>query len=619
MEFALPDPGEGLPEAEIVAWRVHVGDTVAINDVLVDIETAKSLVELPSPAAGTIEALLVREGDIVPVGMPIVRIDDSVKSPANPAPEPVGGSAPVGYSPVLEPVASAPKATGDEPQTSAQPPAAAPPAVQSTVAGGAAPFVVTMRGDGLASSANDTSVVSVVVSGAAPRHAVDEPLPDDQPDDDQPDDGPSREAPRREEPADSEPVESQPVADEPAADKPVAAEPVVVEPVVDEPPADEAVVEESVTDAPAPDEPVSVESAAAEPAADEPAADEPADDEAPAALVGYGTAAPSPVTARPDRRSLADLARRAIVHADARQDSPVPADDDLPDDDLPVADNLPATRPLAKPAVRSVARELGVELASVHPSGPGGLVTVEDILFAADGQDERIPLRGVRRQMFATMTSMVAVPQATIWLDVDVTATLALVASLKRRREFEGMRVSPLLIVAKAACLAIGRTPDVNVSYDAARDEIVRHRHVDLGIAAATPRGLVVPAIKQADRLSLPQLASAFTTLIDLARQGKARPEDLGSSTFTITNVGALGVTAGTPILNQNEATILCMGAITRRPWVVGKGEDERIVPRSVCTLSLTLDHRLLDGDTAASFLTDIGQVLTDPALSLLF
>jgi pyruvate dehydrogenase E2 component (dihydrolipoamide acetyltransferase) len=178
-----------------------------------------------------------------------------------------------------------------------------------------------------------------------------------------------------------------------------------------------------------------------------------------------------------------------------------------------------------------------------------------------------------------------------------------------------GLKVSPLLVLAKAMCLAVRRTPEINATFDDAAHEIVLKRYVNLGIAAATPRGLLVPNIKDADAMSLPELAAALAELTTTAREGKTQPADMANGTITITNVGVFGVDAGTPILNPGESAILAFGAIRAQPWVVG-GE---VVPRQVTTLSLSFDHRVVDGEAGSRFLVDVGSVLADPASALLF
>ena len=500
-EFKLPDPGEGLLEAEIVSWKVAVGDKVTVNDILLEIETAKSLVELPSPYSGTVLAVLVGEGDLVDVGSPIIRIGDPSEIADGNADAPVGAPVEVVEATVTEaPAPAAPTAPAAQ---------SAPPAVSGSV--------------------QDSS-------GA--------------------------------------PVEAEKV---------------------------------------------------------------------PAMLVGYG-AKPGSVARRARKRgAVMATPETDQVHESYDTDRPVsrPIDEVAPlhrVDAVPSGETLPPPGqptgagdmprpPLAKPPVRRVARDLGVDLTTIVGTGPGGLITHEDVIAAASGAklddrpgvDQRVALRGVRREMFKTMTASLAVPQATAWVEVDVTGTVDLLGTLRDRREFHGLRVSPLLIVAKAACLAIARNPEINSSYDQARDEIVIRGDVNLGIAAATPRGLIVPNIKRANRMGLRELAEALNGMVDLAKQGKAQPADFANGSFTITNVGVFGIDGGTPIMNPGEAAILCVGTVTRRPWVVIRDGEEKLEPRSVCTLALTFDHRLVDGETGSKFLADIAAILADPGLALLF
>ena len=220
------------------------------------------------------------------------------------------------------------------------------------------------------------------------------------------------------------------------------------------------------------------------------------------------------------------------------------------------------------------------------------------------------------------VSSAFTAPHVSEWVTCDVSATMELLDRLKTRREFADLRISPLLIMAKAVCLALRRTPELNSTWDEAAQEIVVKHSVNLGIAAATPRGLVVPNIKGAERLDLVALAAAINDLVALAREGKAQPADLSGGTFTITNIGVFGVDAGTPILNPGEAGILCVGQVARRPWVVGDrpgGADERIEPRWVTTLAVSFDHRLVDGAQGSTFLADVAAILTDPSLALLY
>jgi len=468
--FRLPDPGEGLVEADIVTWRVAVGDEVKINDILVEVETSKSLVELPTPYAGTVTELLVNEGDTVNVGTPIISIDDGVAE-AKPA-ENNGGEVQV------------PNLVGYGPRTST-----------------------------------------------------------------------ARRRPRRG-----------------AGDGPVEAH-------------------DQVADTFSTHAPVSRRADDREPLL----ADQGAPTGAP--LPGPGESAPTPV---PSGGAV-----------------------------------------LAKPPVRKLAKDLGVDLGTLVGSGPGGVITRDDVTAAsmriraepveampqapvearrAPREDVRIPIKGVRKSTAEAMVrSAFSAPHVSVWLDCDVSATMQLVERLKARREFADLRVSPLLIVAKAVCLALTRSPELNSYWDEPAQQIVFKSSINLGIAAATPRGLVVPNIKGADSLSLTELATALTEVVTTAREGKTQPADMAGGTFTITNIGIFGVDAGTPILNPGESGILCIGQITRRPWVVGDGSDERIEPRWVTTLSVSFDHRLADGAQGSTFLADVAAILSDPALALLY
>jgi 2-oxoisovalerate dehydrogenase E2 component (dihydrolipoyl transacylase) len=281
----------------------------------------------------------------------------------------------------------------------------------------------------------------------------------------------------------------------------------------------------------------------------------------------------------------------------------------------------------------------------VQGSGPGGVITRDDVTAvaaqregvegasardlsvtsnqappASERFDVRIPIKGVRKATAQAMVSSAfTAPHVSEWVTCDVSATMELLDRLRTRREFAELRISPLLIMAKAVCLALRRTPELNSTWDEAAQEIVMKHSVNLGIAAATPRGLVVPNIKGADELDLVGLATAINELVALAREGRAQPADLSGGTFTITNIGVFGVDAGTPILNPGEAGILCVGQVARRPWVVGTGADERIEPRWVTTLAISFDHRLADGAQGSTFLADVAAILADPSLALLY
>lgn len=479
-EFKLPDPGEGLTEAEIVSWKVAVGDAVAVNDVLLEIETSKSLVELPSPSAGVVAELLVAEGDLVPIGTPIIRIAE--------AGEPVdGGDGSDSVQAVSGPVEDALVNDGDSPVGAPAPESQQPSAM--LVGYGAKPGAVARR-----------------VRRGVGAMAV------------------------------------------PETDQ----------------------VQES-----------------------------------------YDTS--NPVSRHTDD----------VTPSDRLEDEG--SGEHLPPPGRPAAAGSGNGRSKAKPAVRRVARDLGVDLGMISGTGPDGLITAEDVVAAASGGsqkpagDRRLPLRGIRREMFRSMTASLAVPQATAMIEADVSGTVQLLDTLKKRREFTDLRVSPLLVFARAACLAISQIPEINAGYDPDADEIVLHGAVNLGIAAATPRGLLVPNIKNAERMNLVELTQALNAMVSVAREGRVQPYDLAGGTFTITNVGVFGVDGGTPILSPGEAAIMCLGTIRRKPWVVGTGEEERIEPRSVCTVSLTFDHRLVDGEMASKFLAEVATIMSNPGLALLF
>jgi 2-oxoisovalerate dehydrogenase E2 component (dihydrolipoyl transacylase) len=417
-EFTMPDVGEGLTEAEIVSWQVKPGDTVTVNQVICEIETAKAAVELPCPWAGTVGELLAQPGVTIEVGTPIITID-------------TGGGAPAAK-------------------------------------GG--------------------------------------------------------------------------------------------------------------------------------------------DDEAVPNLVGYGPRQAS-ATRRPRRSTAAPV----LEPHHAAEPEPEPA---------PEPSSGPV--PLAKPPVRKLAKDLGVDLRSLSGSGEGGVITRSDVEAAAApaprapapslGGVRREPIRGVRKATAAAVVgSAFTAPHVTEFLAVDITATMALRDRLRGTREYADVKLTPLAFVAKAVCLAAKRTPDVNASWDEPAGEIVYYDRVQLGIAAATPRGLIVPKIRDADTLSLRELAGALAALTDTARAGKTPPADLVGGTFTITNVGVFGVDAGTPIINPGEAAILAVGAIKPTPWVV----DGELAVRTVCQLALSFDHRLVDGEQGSRFLADVGALLTDPGLAL--
>lgn len=291
------------------------------------------------------------------------------------------------------------------------------------------------------------------------------------------------------------------------------------------------------------------------------------------------------------------------------------------------------SRPLAKPPVRKLAKDLGIDLATVTPTGDGGVITRDDVHAAATpaqvpvpaetpaaapvaaapvagARETRIPVKGVRKAIAQAMVgSAFTAPHVTEFVTVDVTRTMKLVAELKEDKEMAGVRVNPLLIIAKALLVAIKRHPEVNAAWDEANQEIVRKHYVNLGIAAATPRGLIVPNIKDAHEQTLPQLAASLGELVSTAREGKTSPAAMAGGTVTITNVGVFGVDTGTPILNPGESAILAVGAIKLQPWV-HKG---KVKPRQVTTLALSFDHRLVDGELGSKVLADVAAILEQP------
>ena len=340
-------------------------------------------------------------------------------------------------------------------------------------------------------------------------------------------------------------------------------------------------------------------------------------------LVGYG----------PRDASLKRRARKgAVASVDTEKVAQRPALAPV----APVARATEPLRALAKPPVRKLAKDLGIDLAEVPSEGE--IVTRADVeAFAALGQsdnlsattpmtqvvlsaasgDRRIPIKGVRKMTAEAMVSSAfTAPHVTEWVTLDVTGTMELVKHLKQDKAFADVKVSPLLIVAKAVCLAMRRTPEINSTWDADAQEIVQKGSVNLGIAAATPRGLVVPNIVGANALSMLELARAFGELITTARDGKTQPAQMSGGSFTITNIGVFGIDAGTPILNPGEAGILAVGAINKRPWV---GDNDEIVARWVTTLALSFDHRVVDGEQGSRFLADVAAILRDPGLALTY
>lgn len=451
--FDLPDVGEGLTEAEIVSWKVKVGDTVSVNQIIVEIETAKSLVELPCPFAGVVTQLLANEGDTVNVGSPIIGVE------------------------VTEATAA--------------------------VAAGSAP----------------TSMHAAVAQNAVATEAI-----------------------------------------------------------------------ETVSE---------VSSSGAE--------EKPQPN-----LVGYGVSAAAPSRRK---RGVAPVAAAASL-----------ANATAPGTDLiaivPTADVV-----LAKPPIRKLAKDMNVDIAKVKATGVSGEVTREDVLAAAQvasvfknqttpepktEREERIPVKGVRKAIATAMVqSAFTAPHVSIFVDVDATRTMEYVKRLKASADFAGVKVTPLLIMAKAMIWAARRNPTVNSTWT--DTEIIVHNYVNFGVAAATPRGLIVPNIKDADKMSMLELAMALEKLAATAREGKTTPADMANGTITVTNIGVFGVDTGTPILNPGEVGIVALGSIRPKPWVV----DNEILIRQVTTIGATFDHRVVDGDVASRFVQDVASVIEEPALLL--
>ncbi|MCW2878107.1 MAG: branched-chain alpha-keto acid dehydrogenase subunit [Sphaerisporangium sp.] len=483
-EFKLPDVGEGLTEAEIIKWHVSVGDNVVINQTIVEIETAKAVVELPCPFEGVVSSLMAAEGETVDVGKPIIAVD-------------TGGPA------------EAASAGGATTLRTASPGRASAEGLSAEVA----------------SATRETALADDMVPSLPPEGAAAKPV-------------------------------RQPV------------------------------------------------------------------------LVGYGVKL-SATTRRPRKPQTPSSAAPAPSAVAAPTGSPASV---APAGSAAYAGTAPTqgggrVSVLAKPPVRKLAKDLGVDLAALTGTGPNGSITREDVHTAADmaagaaapapgytayaglaEREERILVKGVRKATAAAMVaSAFTAPHVTEFLQVDVTATMDAVRRLRELPDFAEVKVSPLLLVAKALLTAVKRYPMINSTWTG--DEIVVKRYVNLGIAAATQRGLIVPNVKEAQALSLPDLAKALAELTEKARSGRSQPADLTGGTITITNVGVFGVDAGTPILNPGEAAILAFGQIRDLPWVV----DGQIVPRKVTTLALSFDHRIIDGEIGSYALRDVGAMLQDP------
>ncbi|MEV8253681.1 dihydrolipoamide acetyltransferase family protein [Rhodoglobus sp. NPDC076762] len=486
-EFALPDLGEGLTESEIVEWHVAVGDLVTLNQPIAEVETAKAIVSLPSPVAGTISALHAEPGSTVQVGTRIVTFE-------------LEGGAPA----------------GDSGSSSA------------TDSSGAADDATQANGADTAAAAEAAPERNSVLVGYGP--AVE-----------------SGKRPTR------KPRKS--------GGAPAAAESAAVS--------------------------------------------------SPAADAASGTVA-EPATSTSDAPTAAS-SEPAVSQADARTKT--------------------------TPPVRKLAADRGVDLTQVTGTGPEGIITRDDVLSAAETaatgaladddtgagasaptrtgvlansrpRETRTPIKSVRKATAAAMVaSAFTAPHVTEFLTIDVTRTVELVAKLKAT----GTAASVLAVVAKALCIGVARNPSLNSRWDADANEIVEFGYINLGIAVATPRGLMVPNLKDADAMNLAELTEAIGDLARNARASKATPASLNGGTISITNVGVFGIDAGTPILNPGEAAILAMGAVRRMPWE----HHGEVALRDVMTLSLSFDHRLVDGEQGARFLTDVGSILNDPGTVL--
>ncbi|WP_404287294.1 dihydrolipoamide acetyltransferase family protein [Glutamicibacter arilaitensis] len=469
--FNLPDVGEGLTEADIASWKVSVGDTVEVNQIFVEIETAKSLVELPCPFAGVVTELHAGEGDTVLVDQPLITINEE----GDPVP-PTGVPEPVEAANTETPVAS-------------------------------------------------------------------------------------------EEPG----------------------------PLVGSGPAADSAVRRQRTSRPTP---------------------------------SAANARTTPTRGGAGAAGLADtISRRAqgLGQAVAREvDRRKPAMANFVD------------RVLAKPPVRRLAKDLGVDINEIVGTGVQGEVTREDVNSYQGQRDaerdaaptywghgaeggalvERTQVRGVRKATAKAMVnSAFSAPHVSIFVDVDASRTMEYVQRLKKSRDFEGIKVSPLLVLARAVIWAAARNPSVNASWVETENgaEIHQKHFMNLGIAAATPRGLLVPNIKNAQELNMRELAISLNELATTARAGKTSPEEMRDGTLSITNIGALGIDTGTPIINPGEVAIVAFGTIRQKPWVV----DGEVVPRWITTLGGSFDHRVVDGDLSARFMADVASIMQEPAMLL--
>lgn len=421
-QFLLPDPGEGLTEAEIVEWRVAEGDEVAINDILVEVETAKSLVELPAPVAGRVARLLVRQGETAEVGQAIVEIQVDADEPGNNTPD----------EPAQEPAEEA-----------------------------------------------------------------------GQPD------------------------------DEPSGPESVAAQADII--------ADVAPTQ---------------------------------------MLVGSGP--------------QADTSTRSTRPAQVE----------------------------VRPQARRLARMLGVDIEAVLAASEG-MVTADDVqrmAARAAGREGRRPIKGVRKATAQAVAASTAKHvHATEFQTVEVGQTVELVDKLRARKDMRDEKITLTTLVAYYLARVVRRHPVLIARWDDEAGEIVQPTSINLGMAVATPRGLLVPVIRDADQMTIRELASAIRNQAARGRAGSLQPSDFEGGTITLTNVGVFGVNTGTPIINGDESAIVALGSVDRRPWVMGSGADERIEPAWVTTLALSIDHRLIDGEEASKFLADLGAVMNEPGMLAMF
>ncbi|HEU0182487.1 MAG TPA: dihydrolipoamide acetyltransferase family protein, partial [Agromyces mariniharenae] len=282
---------------------------------------------------------------------------------------------------------------------------------------------------------------------------------------------------------------------------------------------------------------------------------------------------------------------------------------------------------IAKPPIRKLAKDLGVDLSRVAPTGTMGEITRDDVIREASqasvfrniqtpelptDRETRVPVKGVRKAIANAMVqSAYSAPHVSVFVDVDASRTMEYIKRLKASPDYAGVRVSPLLIMAKAMIWAVRRNPTVNAQWT--DDEIIVKHFVNLGVAAATPRGLLVPNVKEAQGMTMVELATALEQLTLTAREGKTQPAEMQGGTITVTNIGVFGMDTGTPILNPGEVAIVALGTIKQKPWVV----DGEVRPRFVTTIGASFDHRVVDGDVASRFLADVASIIEEPALLL--